>query len=367
MKKNAYIGLDVHKETIAVAVAEDGISKEILFLGNISNAPHCISKMIRKIEDKHNILEVVYEAGPCGYGIYHQLQSMNIPCTVVSPAHIFKRPTDRIKNDRRDAIALARLARAGELTKVWVPDKRHEAMRDLVRARQVFSRDLKMSRQRILSFLLKYDRKYDKKNWTARHGLWLANQKFDHTAQQISFQNYINAMEQIKTRRGEIEQQIRDLLPEWQLGPLVEALQALRGVALIIAVNTIAEIGDLRRFSNPKQLMAFLGLIPGEHSSGATIRQRGITKTGNSGLRSLIYEAAWSYKTTPKIGAHMVLKAPDVSQAIKDIAWKAQLRLNKRYKKLVSQGKKSQVAITAVARELVGFMWAIANEVKIAA
>ncbi len=261
-------------------------------------------------------------------------------------------------------MTLARLARAGELTTVWVPDPIHEAIRDLVRARHAANRDLKQARQRIQSFLLKHSCLYDKKSWTQRHRTWLANRTFLHAAQQIAFQSYLNAMEQALARRTQLEEQIRELLPAWSLARVVDALQALRGVALIIAVSVVTEAGDMARFENPKQLMAFFGLTPGEYSSGKKTRPRGITKAGNATIRSLLYEAAWSYRQSPKVGAYMLQHMPkDLPQEVKDIAWKAQLRLHRRYRQLLGRGKKSQVAITAVARELVGFMWYIARRI----
>jgi transposase len=272
-----------------------------------------------------------------------------------------------VKNDHRDAVTLARLARAGELTSIWVPDAMHEAVRDLVRARHAASKDLKQARQRIKSFLLKHAaNSYSAKSWTARHRQWLAGRRFPHEAQQIAFQSYLNAMEQALSRRTELEAELRELVSRWSLGALVEALQALRGVALIIAVTLVAEVGEMRRFANPKQLMAYLGVTPGEYSSGGSVRPRGITKAGNGSVRRLLYEAAWSYRLTPKVGAHMQQYMPrGISQEVKDIAWKAQLRLCKRYRQLLARGKKSQVAITAVARELIGFIWSIGQHVPL--
>lgn len=365
--KKAYIGLDVHKDTLAVAIAPTNQNdNEVRFFGNIPNTLEHLKKLVKKLHEHYQELEFSYEAGPCGYIIYRQLTEWKEKCIVVSPSHIFRKPNDRIKNDHRDAVTIARLARAGELVHVWVPDEIHEAMRDLIRARHAANKDLKIARQRIKSFLLRYDKRYSGKSWTYRHRIWLANFKFEHEAQQIAFQSYINAMEQAIARREQLETQMRELCPAWSLAPIVEALQALKGVGLIIAITMIAELGDIRRFDNPKQLMAFLGLIPGEYSSGSRIRPRGITKTGNKFLRSLLYEAAWSYRQHAKIGAHMLTyMPPNLPQTIKDIAWKAQLRLRKRYKNLVEKGKKSQVAITAVARELIGFMWAIANQLSL--
>ena len=358
----AYVGLDVHKETIAVAIADGERGGEVRFWGNIDHTRERLKRLVGKIVEQHGEVEFTYEAGPCGYGIFRQLSAMGLTCHVVAPSHIPRRPGDRVKNDHRDAVALARLARAGELTDVWVPDPVHEAMRDVVRARHAAGKDLKLARQRIQSFLLRHSCIYEKKPWTQRHRHWLADRSFPHVAQQIAFQSYLNAMEQALSRREDLEEQIRGLLPNWSLAPLVEALQSLRGVALTIAVSVVAEVGDMTRFRNPRQLMALLGLTPGQYSSGKKTRPRGITKAGNVTIRSLLYEAAWSYRQTPKVGSYKLRHMPkDLPQEIKDIALKAQIHLHRRYQQLIGRGKKSQVAITAVARELVGFMWSIAQ------
>ncbi|SER78748.1 Transposase [Nitrosomonas sp. Nm51] len=357
---NAYIGLDVHKETIAIAIADPERAGEIRFWGNINNTPDSVRRTFTKLQNKYSSPLLCYEAGPCGYQLYRQLTLMGLECQVVAPSRIPRSPTDRIKNDHRDAVALARLLRSGDLTTVWVPDETHEAMRDLVRARSASKKDTKIARQRIQSLLLRAGRIYDKKSWTKRHRIWLANQTFPNASQQIAFQHYIQALEQSQVRTEQLEQEIDRLLEDWSLKDLVIQLQALRGIATIIAVTVVAEIGDFSRFDHPKQMMAYLGLIPGEYSSGNTTRSKGITKVGNKEVRRLLYEAAWSYRNNAKVGSWMLAHTPSaVTQVSKDIAWKAQQRLCFRYRSLAAKGKKSQVSITAVARELLGFMWDI--------
>lgn len=354
---SAYVGLDVHKDTIA----DSGRQGEVRFYGNISNKPEVIRHLFDKLLTNYTELLVCYEAGPTGYNIYHQLTSMKITCFVVAPSRIPKSSSERIKNDHRDAMSLARLLRANELTEVWIPDQTHEAMRDLIRARSCAKKDSKIAKQRIQSMLLRCGRIYEKKSWTRRHRIWLANQSFPNEYQQIAFQHYCLSLHQIEDRISQIDKQIQLLLPTWSLFHLIQQLQALKGVGEIIAITVVAELGDFSRFTNPKQLMAYLGLVPGEHSSGSKIRSKGITKVGNIEVRKLLYEAAWSYRSNAKVGNWMLDHMPEkVCQESKDISWKAQQRLCRRYRSLVAKGKKSQVAITAVARELLGFMWDIA-------
>ena len=270
-----------------------------------------------------------------------------------------------MKNDTIDALNLARLHRAGELTYIWTPDATHEAMQDLVKARRTSSHQVRKARQRISCFLLKHGRRYERKKWGHRHRVWLADLQFGHVATQFALQSYINEEEQAVDRRTQIDRQIENLMSGWVLAPIVRELTALRGLDIVIASAVVAEVGDFARFENPRRLMSYFGLVPGEFSSGSSIRPRGITKAGSSDVRALLFEAAWLYRLKPKVGQWSLVRQKALSQAAKDIAWKAQLRLYGRYQRLTQiRHKRSQVAVTAVARELVGFIWAIARNAE---
>jgi len=361
-KTITYVGLDVHKDTIAVALAEAGLRGEVRVHGKIPNTPAALTALMTKLAAGKKHLRFCYEAGPCGYGIQRQLTSAGHQCAVVAPSLIPRKPGARIKTDRRDAINLAKLHRAGELTAVWVPDQAHEAIRDLVRARQAAVRSLRQARQQLSGFLLRHGQHYNRPAWTLLHRRWLAGLKFDQAVHHLVLEDCIAAIEAATARRDRLEAQIEAALPDWSLAPVVQALQALRGVGLVAAATLVAELGDITRFANPRQLMAYLGLVPSEHSSGHTRRQGGITKAGNGAARRMLIEAAWSYRFPARISRAQLLRQERLAKPVRDIAWKAQERLCRRYRKLARAGKLPTVITAAIARELSGFVWAIAKQ-----
>ena len=360
-----YVGLDVHKEGIVVAVAAGGLRGEVREYGRIANTPTALDRLLRKLGGDGKSLRFCYEAGPCGYRIQRHVSAQGQECVVVAPSLIPKRAGDRIKTDRRDAVSLAKLHRAGELTAVWVPDARHEAMRDLVRARLDAVHSLRRARQQLSGFLLRQGCHYGRPAWTKLHRRWLAGLKFEHAVHHIVLEDYIAAVEAAETRRDRLTAQIEAMLPDWTLAPVVAAVQTMRGMALVNAATLIAELGDLSRFTNPRQLMAYLGLVPSEHSSGASIKRGGITKAGNRAARRLLVEAAWSYRFPARLSREMLLRQENQPKPVRDIAWKGQVRLCARYRKLARAGKPANIVTTAIARELAGFVWAIARQVTV--
>jgi len=359
-----YVGLDVHKETIAVALADGGGRGDVRAFGQIVNTPAALSRLLTKLVQPGRALKFCYEAGPCGYGIQRQLSIAGHDCVVVAPSLIPKKPGDRIKTDRRDANNLARLHRAGELTAVWIPDPAHEAMRDLVRARLAAVRSLRQARQQLSGFLLRHGFHYSRPAWTQMHRRWLAGLRFEQPIHHIVIEDHIATIEAATERRDRLTKQIEIMLSNWSLAPVVVALQSLRGMALVTAATMIAELGDLSRFTNPRQLMAYLGLVPSERSSGGTRRQGGITKAGNTTARRMLIEAAWSYRFPAKISRDQLIRQEQLPKPIRDTAWKAQLRLCSRYRKLAKAGKPVTTVTTAIARELSGFVWSIACQVS---
>jgi transposase len=361
-----FIGMDVHQESIAVAYVAQDHGAEVTFLGTIGTRQCDIDSLIRKMQSKAKHLIFVYEAGPCGYWLYRYLTTKGYDCWVVAPSLIPKKPGDRVKTDRRDAVQLARLARSGDLTGVYVPQVEDEAMRDLARAREDTLRDLKSAKCRLKAFLLRHDIRYTgRATWGPAHLRWLSEVVCPTPAQQIVFQEYVRAVNEHTERLQRLDQALQDQVTSWRLHPVVEALQALRGVQFTAAVTMVAEIGDLTRFESPRELMKFLGLIPSEYTSAERRRQGSITKAGNTHARRVLVEGAWAYRYPAKVSRHIQLRLEKQPKIIQDISWKAQVRLCKRYRQLSARGKHANVVTVAIARELAGCMWAIAKQVTV--
>lgn len=356
----AFVAFDTSKLHNAVAIAEPGRTGEVRFLGEIETTEAATAKLVRKLAAKYRRLTFCYEAGPTGYGLYRLIKDLGHDCVVVAPSLIPRRAGDRVKTNRRDAVALAKLLRAGELTAVWVPDARHEAMRDLTRAREAAVEDLQSKRRQVLSLLLRLGRHYTgKRTWTQTHMNWLASQKLEHAEQRIAFEEMLLAVRQAQERVARLEVAIRAAVPDWSLAEVVTALMAVRGFDLVSATAFLAELGDLARFRTARELMGYLGLVPSEHSTGDKVKRSGITKAGNRRARRILVECSWSYRHPPRIGKEKLAKVAATPRAVQEIAWKAQSRLSARYRALSRRGKRPTVVVTAIARELSGFIWAV--------
>ncbi len=363
-----FVGMDVHKETIDVAIATNRLNGKVRHYGQIMNRIDAIDKLVTKLKREATTLKFVYEAGPCGFGLYRHLTRKKHSCDVVAPSLIPKKPGDRIKTDRRDAMRLAQLYRAGDLSPVYVPNVDDEAIRDLSRAREDAVLDQKAARQRLKSFLLRHGIRYEgQANWNEAHLRWLAELILPNPVQQIVFQEYVNTVTERTHRVEQLERMLREQARDWYFAPVVNALQAMRGVRFVNAVTLVAELGDMSRFDSPRQLMCFLGLVPSQHSSGEHTRLGPITKSGNRHARRNLIEAAWAYRYPAKVSREIQIRQEHVPLKIREIAWKAQVRLCARYRKLIARGKNKNVAVVAIARELVAFMWDIAHRVHLKA
>ena len=367
-KRIKYVGLDVHKNSISIAIADQERDSEVRFHGCIENKMNQLDKFIRKLVSQGFELRCVYEAGPCGYYIYRHLTGNSIDCTVVAPSLIPRKSGIRLKNDRRDSITLARNHRAGELTAVYVPSSEDEALRDLVRARKDAQNAHRSAKQQLGAFLLRHNIVFSgRSKWSKAHFNWLADITMPHPAQQITLQEYIDAIHNCRERVDRLTEQIRHQAKQSGLAELIKVLQALRGVSLIVAATLAVELGDFTRFKRPGQLMAFVGLVPSEHSSGETVKRGSITKTGNGHVRKALIEAAQAYRLPARKSRAILKRQKEVPESIRKISWKAQCRLCGRFARLTARGKKSNVVKTAIARELTGFIWAIAHELPQAA
>jgi transposase len=366
-KKVRFLGLDVHAETIAVAIAEpDG---EVRSVGVISNRAESVRKLVRKLGPAEQ-LRACYEAGPTGYVLYWQLTELGVECAVVAPTLVPVKVGDRVKTDRRDAAKLARCHRAGDLTAVWVPDGRTEALRDLVRAREAAKQDQLRARHRLSKFLLRTGQQPAPgvKAWTQAYLAWVRQLRYEHAAQEWTRMDHLHEVEHMGERVKRLEQAIREAvkLAPAAMQQVIGGLQALRGIAELSAVTIVAELGQVSRFANARQLMGYSGAVPSEASSGQRQQRGGITKTGNAHLRRVAIEAAWSYRLKPAVGPALRKRQEGVPEEIKQIAWKAQMRLHNRYARLAASGKDQRKIVTAVGRELLGFIWAIARKAETA-
>jgi transposase len=365
MKSIRFLGLDAHAETIAVAVAEE--DGEVRSVGTIRNRPEAVRKLIKQLGPSER-LRACYEAGPGGYVLYRQLIELGVECEVVAPTLVPVKAGDRIKTDRRDAIKLARNLRAGELTPVWIPDEAHEALRDLVRAREAAKKDQLRARHRLSKFLLRHGLRpaAGTKAWGAKYMEWVRRLGFEHRALQATHADLLHEVEHVGERIARLEASIGGVVEDLPapMKAVVQNLQALRGVAGLTAVTLVAEIGEFSRFTRPAQLMGYAGIVSREHSSGARTRRGSITKTGNAHLRRVVVESAWAYRFRPSVGYPLRRRQQGLSPEIKEIAWKAQHRLHDRYARLVGRGMLKQKVITALGRELLAFAWAIAVEVE---
>ena len=369
MKNVRFVGLDVHAETIAVAVAEaDG---EVRSLGIIPNRAESVRRLIGKLGPRES-LRVCYEAGPTGYVLFWQLSELGVACEVVAPTLVPVKTGDRVKTDRRDAEKLARCYRAGDLTAVWVPDAAHEALRDLVRARLAAKRDQLRARHRLSKFLLRHGRRPPEEvgAWTLKHLDWVRSKvHFEEAAQNATLLDYLHEVEHMAARITRLEQAIDAVLPTLPatMRAVIDGLQSLRGVAQVSAVTLIAELGQLSRFAHPRQLMGYAGIVSREHSSGERICRGAISKAGNAHLRRIVVEAAWSYRHRPAVGSTLAVRQKNAPATVTALSWKAQHRLHARYVRLIGRGKSKQQTVTAVGRELLGFIWAIGLEIEGAA
>jgi transposase len=362
----AFVGLDVHKDAIAVAVAEPGRAPA-RFLGTTGPTLDPLEKALAHVGTPAR-LWLVYEAGPCGYGLARHLNARGYHCDVVAPAKIPRRPGERIKTDRRDALTLASFARSAELTAVMIPDEIDEAMRDLARTREDGVQARLKARQQLKAMLLRHGLRYTgKTSWSAAHERYLATVRFAHPAQHIAFTEYRLAVHEAHERVERLSAALREQASSWRLRPLLNARMTLRGLQLITAVTILAELGDLRRFAHPKQLMSFLGLVPSEYSSGQSRRLGAITKCGNAHIRRVLIEAAWTYRCPARISRELQLRQEGQPKVVRDIAWKAQLRLCARYRRMHTRNVHQNKTCIAIARELTGFIWDIARHVPLAA
>jgi len=357
---STFVGLDVHKKDIVVAMLAP--ESPIPLEWRVAHEPTAVQRLAKKLQrEGGSAIHCAYEAGPCGYALQRQLQGLGLECDVVAPSMIPIRPGERIKTDRRDARKLAELMRAGLLTVVHPPSEDDEAVRDLCRGRDDVRLDLMRARHRLGKFLLRRGRVFGsgaQRAWSQAHRWWLGQQAFERTAERVMFEDYLLAVEQAEARRRSLELHLEDLAREPRYAAAVGGLRCFRGIDTITAITLLAELHDFRRFRSPSQLMAYLGLVPSEYSSGPQQRRGGITRTGNRHVRRLLIEAAWHYRHKPRVGEKLKQRRHGQPASIIALADRAQLRLCRRYRRMERRGKHPTKIVVAVARELVGYLWA---------
>ena len=361
-----FIGMDTHKEFTEVAYSPDGRQHEIIHLGRVPSTKQALLKLARQFQSKypHATLHFLYEAGPCGYWIYRLLTQQGHCCYLVAPSLIPKKPGKRVKTDKRDAIDLCRILKNNDFSPIYVPETEDEAIRDLSRARETAMKDLNDARYQLKALLLRNNIRYDgKANWSLKHLRWLTEMILPHRCQQIVLQEMIQVITERMSRLERLDNELTHQVKLWRYYPVVKAIQALRGVRLLVATGVIAELGDLSRFDTPRKLMSYVGLTPSEHSSGGSRRLGSITKCGNGRARRLLIEGAHSYRYTANVSTSLQVRQEGLPKEVIDIAWKAQLRLCKRYQRLMKRGKNYNVVVTAIAREMIAYIWAISREV----
>ena len=361
-----FIGLDTHKEFNEVAYIEEHRGAQPVHLGRVSSSKMAVQKLVRQFESKYPgaTLHFVYEAGPCGYWIYRLITSLGHCCYVVAPSLIPKKPGEKIKTDKRDALKLAKLLKSEDLTPIYVPEHEDEAVRDLSRAREVAMKDLKDAKYQLKALLLRNNINYKgTANWSQKHLRWLTELVLPHPAQHIVLQEFLHTITERISRLERLDNELTHHVHQWRYYPVVKAIQAMRGVRLLVATGVVAELGDLSRFDHPRKLMSYLGLVPSEHSSGGKRHIGAITKCGNGRARRLLVEGAHTYRYAANISTDMQKRQEGLPKDIIDIAWKAQIRLCKRYKKMIAKGKHYNLVVTAIAREMIAYIWAIAREV----
>jgi transposase len=362
-----FVGLDVHKASISVAVAEPDRG-EVRALGTIPNTSDAVAKFVKRLGPASR-LSFCYEAGPCGYGLHRHLTRLGATCIVAAPSLIPRKPGERVKTDRRDALNLARLLRRGDLPPVWVPDEVHEALRDLSRARTDAQVDLLRHRHQLGKFLLRQGLVSAQRlrRWGKTHRAWLQSLHLTHASHQIVLRDYLETVDRAEERLANLEAELALAATQSPLAHLIVALQAFRGIALTTAIILVAELGDLRRFPSPRTLMGYTGLVSTEDSSGDRHHRGRITKTGNAYVRHVLVEAAWQYTRAPGVWGALKKRQQGLPPAILAISWKAQQRLHRRFRRLTHRGKLRHVAVVAIARELAGFLWAAAQQISASA